>query len=86
MSSKEIVYEKSIMNELKKMLNSEVNIRKIERQLDIVCPRIVVWRVDWTLLRLSARALQGYESLQEHLYLHDETSTVWREQRLSSVV
>lgn len=42
MSSKEIVYEKSIMNELKKMLNSEVNIRKIERQLDIVCPRIVV--------------------------------------------
>lgn len=42
MSSKEIVYEKNIMNELKKMLNSEVNIRKIERQLDIVCPRIVV--------------------------------------------
>lgn len=37
MSSKEIVYEKNIMNELKKMLNSEVNIRKIERQLDIVC-------------------------------------------------
>ena len=42
MSSKEIAYEKNIMNELKKMLNSEVNIRKIERQLDIVCPRIVV--------------------------------------------
>ena len=86
MSSKEIVYEKSIMNELKKMLNSEVNIRKIERQLDIVCLWIVVWGVDWTLLRLSARALQGFGSLQEHLYLHDETSTVWREQRLSSVV